>query len=213
MNFDDFLTIVGDEPVFNTGLLLAGNTDPAYLRRQLSGWVNSGKLWQLRRGLYALASPYQKTKPHPFLVANRLVSGSYVSLQAALAYHALIPEHVAVTTSVTTKRPGEWDTPLGRFSVRHIHLDLFFGYETVFVSRAQRAFVATPAKALLDLAHLQPQGDSPDYLASLRLQNLDRLDVGQLRYLASRSGKPKLQRAAETIAKLAAVESAGYEPL
>jgi predicted transcriptional regulator of viral defense system len=213
MNFDDLLAIVSDEPVFNTGLLLTGDVSPAYVRRQLSGWVTAGRLWQLRRGLYALAPPYRKTKPHPFLVANRLVPGSYVSLQSALAYHALIPEHVAVTTCVTTKRPGEWGTPLGRFMVRHIHPGLFFGYENVSVSRDQRAFVAMPAKALLDLVHLQPQGDSSNYLASLRLQNLDQLDLDQLRQLAFRSGKPKWQRAAEIIAELAAVEAASYEPL
>jgi hypothetical protein len=43
----------------------------------------------------------------------------------------------------------------------------------------QKAFVATPEKALLDLVHLQPGGDAPDYLRELRLQNLDRLDVDE----------------------------------
>ena len=60
---------------------------------------------------------------------------------------------------------------------------------------------------------MQPQGDSPDYLASLRLQNLDRLDIDKLRKLASRSGKPKLQRAAEIVSEIAAIESASYKPL
>ncbi|NJL27260.1 MAG: type IV toxin-antitoxin system AbiEi family antitoxin domain-containing protein, partial [Thermoanaerobaculia bacterium] len=39
-------------------------------RRQISRWVEAGRLYQLRRGLYALAPPFQKTKPHPFLVAT-----------------------------------------------------------------------------------------------------------------------------------------------
>lgn len=50
----------------------------------------------MRRDLYALPD----RNPHPFVVANRLVSGSYVSLQMALAYYHLIPEHTAVVTSV-----------------------------------------------------------------------------------------------------------------
>jgi predicted transcriptional regulator of viral defense system len=102
MEFTRLIEIVGDEPVFETALLLAGDVDPADVRRQLSRWTRAGRLYQLRRGLYALAPPFQRVKPHPFLVANRLVRASYVSLQSALAHHGLIPEVVPVTTSVTT---------------------------------------------------------------------------------------------------------------
>jgi len=119
MKFEALLQIVEDEPVFETGFLLAGDVDPADVRRQLSRWVKGGRLLQLRRGLYALAPPYRKVKPHPFLVANRLVPGSYVSLQSALAYHGLIPEHVPVTTSVTTGRPQRQESPLGSFVYHH----------------------------------------------------------------------------------------------
>ena len=82
MKFDRLLEIVSKEPVFETGLLLAGDVAPADVRRQLSRWTASGRLYQLRRGLYALAPLYQKVKPHPFLIANRMVRGSYVSLQS-----------------------------------------------------------------------------------------------------------------------------------
>src|SRR4051794_5385816 len=128
MRFEDLLGIVGSEPVFETGLLLAGDVDPVDVRRQLSRWTRAGRLYQLRRGLYALAPPFQKVQPHPFLVANRLVPGSYVSLQSVLAEHSLIPEYVPVTTSVTTSRPGRWDTPLGSYLFRHLQPDLITGF-------------------------------------------------------------------------------------
>ena len=83
MEFAQLLEIVGDEPVFNTGLLLAGDVNPTDVARQVSRWTKAGLLYQLRRGVYALAPPHQKVKPHPFLVANRMVRGSYVSLQSA----------------------------------------------------------------------------------------------------------------------------------
>lgn len=209
MRFDELLAVVGDEPVFDTGLLLAGQDSPAYVRRQLSGWVHDGKLWQLRRGLYALPPPYQKVKAHPFVVANRLVSGSYVSLQAALAFYGLIPEYVPVVTSVTAGRPAEWRTPLGQYTARRIHTTLFGGYQRLEVSPRQHAFVATPAKALLDLVYLETGGDSELYLAGLRLQNLERLDMDALQHMAQQSGKPKLLRAAATIMKLALAERGG----
>jgi len=212
MKFARLLEIAGDEPVFGTGLLLAGDVDPAGVRRQLSRWVAVGRVHQLRRGLYALAPPYTKSKPHPFLVANRMVRPSYVSLQAALAYYGLIPDVTPVVTAVTTGRPGRWETPLGAFIFRHLQIDLFFGYRVLDLGD-QQAFVATPEKALLDLVYLAPEGDTPAYLQELRLQNLERLDPDVLLRDAKRSGRPKLQRAARAILALREAEREEYEIL
>jgi predicted transcriptional regulator of viral defense system len=213
MQFHELLGIVQQEPVFESGLLLAGPVDPKHVRQQLSRWVKTGKIYQLRRGLYALAPPYQKTPPHPFLVANRLVRASYASLQSALAHYGLIPEAVPVTTSVTTMRPGRWETPLGVFEFQHVQASLFFGYEATRLSSGQSAFVARPEKALLDLVYLTPGADDPDYLDELRLQNLERLDLRTLEQMATRAGKAKLRRAAAVVAGLQAREAAEYEAL
>ena len=213
MRFEDLLEVVGDEPLFETGLLLAGDVDPAGVHRQLSRWVRAGRLDQLRRGLYTVSPPFQRVRPHPFLVANRLVPGSYVSLQSALANVSLIPESVPVTTSVTTGRPGRWDTPLGNYLFRHIQPDFLTGFRRTPLMGGMEALLATPEKALLDLVYLEPDGDSPAYLAELRLQNMDVLDLSELRRLAEASGKPKLRRAAEQIVRLAEIEAEEYEPL
>lgn len=215
MDFRRLLEIVGDEPVFESGLLLAGKVDADDVRRQLSRWTARGYLWQLRRGLYVLAPPFQKVKPEPFIVANRLARASYVSCQSALAHYQLIPEYVPVTTSVTTGRAGRRQTPLGSYEFRHLKPALFFGYRLrdiglrTAAGRTQRAFVATPEKALLDLIHLQPQGDSKSFLDELRLQNLDQLDPAALQRAADRTGSPKLRRAAAIVA--ACVEGAATE--
>lgn len=206
MKFDELLEIVAEEPVFETALLLTGQRDPDHVRRQLSRWVRAGKIHQLRRGLYALAPPFRKAKPHPFVLANRIVPASYVSLQSALAHFDLIPEHVPVVTSVTTGRPDERDTPLGAFAYRHVSPPAFFGYRLLEFGRTQSAFVATPEKALLDLVYLTPRADRRDYLEGLRLQNTDRLDIDELDRLASRFERPKLYRATETLKRLAAGE-------
>lgn len=211
MEFFKLVEIVGDQPTFETGLLLAGEVDPADVRRQLSRWTQAGRVYRLRRGVYALAPPFQKVKPHPFLVANRLVGGSYVSLHSALAYHGLIPEAVPVTTSVTTQRPHRWDTPLGVYLYRHVKHELLFGYHRVELGGDQQAFVAAPEKALLDLIHLQPGGDALEYLRQLRLQNMDRLDLERLQGHAARSDSPKLRRAAARVIQLAQSEAREFK--
>jgi predicted transcriptional regulator of viral defense system len=210
MRFDQLLVSTAKQPYFETGLLLAGAVDPADVRRQLSRWMQAGRVIQLRRGLYTLAEPYKKNPPHPFLIANAMLPGSYVSLQSALAYYGLIPEYVVQTLSVTTQRPAHWRNALGDFRFQHLAQHLFFGYQQLTFVPDQEAFIAFPEKALLDLVHLTPNGDDPAYLAGLRLQNLERLDPKRLQALASRAGKPKWLRAAARILTLIKNEASTY---
>ena len=213
MEFTHLLDIAGNEPVFESGLLLAGAVDPTNVRRQLSRWTKAGRLYQLRRGLYALSPPFQKVKPHPFVVANRMMRSSYVSLQSALRHYGLIPDVVPVTTSVTTGRPNRWETPLGVYTFRHVKTDLFSGYRLIDLGGKQQAFVATPEKALLDLVHLQPGGDAPEYLQEeLRLQNLVVLDLERLQHQAELASSPKLRRAVASVIEVAQSEGE-YEML
>ena len=199
MQWDDLLALVGREPVFSSAFLLAGEVTPGQVRLQLSRWVKAGRLVQLRRGLYALAPAWRKVEPHPCLAANRLQRGSYVSLQSALAFHDVIPEHVPVVTSATPGRPETVRNALGAFQFSHLTQRLLFGYTRIEVAPEQFAFVASPEKALLDLVHLTPGADSREYIGELRLQNLDALDARLLDELAARSDKPKLVRAARIL--------------
>lgn len=219
MDFEHLLELVGDEPVFETSLFLAGKINPNIVHQQLTRWTNSGRLFQLRRGLYALAPPYQKVKPHPFLIANRLQHASYVSLQSALAFYGLIPDTVHTILSVTTNRPERWETPLGIFEFRHIKPEFLRCYRMINLGYTsatqigQQALVAAPEKALLDLIYLQPGGDSPEYLRELRLQNLERLDLNNLSRQAEIYNTPKLRRAIAVITRLIGVEIQEYETI
>ena len=180
MKFRKLLKIVGDEPVFESSLLLAGDVQPEYIRLQLDRWVKTGKIYQLRRGVYMLAAPYQKQKPHPFLIANMLQKPSYVSVQSALSFYGFIPDIVHEKISMTTVRNERLHTPLGVFEYKYINKNFFGGYRLIDLG-GQRAFIATPEKAILDLINLQPGGDDPTFISELRLQNLDKLNIEELR--------------------------------
>jgi hypothetical protein len=150
--------------------------------------------------LYALAPPYRRTEPHPFLVANHLVRGSYVSLHSALAHHGLIPEYVPVITSVTTGRPQRRDNAFGSFEYHSCPRDRLTGYRVETLGGGQEALVATPAKALADLIHLVPGADSAAYLSELRLTNLDKLHPAELQPKVG--DRPKIRRALRRLAGL-----------
>jgi predicted transcriptional regulator of viral defense system len=202
VKFEELLETVGALPLFRSSLLLAGDRDPSDVRRQLSRWTRSGKVVQLRRNVYALGPSWRRVEPHPFVAANELQRSSYVSLESILAQYGMIPEAVPVTTSVSTGRPGSIDTPLGRFDYRHIAAPAFFGYRKVRVSPDQEALIAEPEKALLDLVYLTPEGDSIDYLRSLRLAQLDQIEPERLERFAGRWNRPKITRAAHHLLQL-----------
>jgi predicted transcriptional regulator of viral defense system len=212
MEFDNLLRLVGSEPVFESSLLLAGKVSPEYMRLQLTRWKKSGRVYQLRRGLYAIAPPYQKVKPHPFVIANHLQRASYVSAQSALTFFGLIPETIYTTISITAGRPERLETPLGIFEFRHIKPELLNGYQMVDL-RNQPALVATPEKALLDLVYLQPGGETLEYLASLRLQNLEQFNIKALGTLCNSFDTPKVRRAVENITRLIQSDFQKYESL
>ena len=51
MEFEHLLELVGDDPVFETALLLAGKVNPQGMRVQLARWTKNGLVHQLRRRL------------------------------------------------------------------------------------------------------------------------------------------------------------------
>ncbi len=211
MKYDELLEIVGTEPLFETGLLMAGATDPLALQRQLSRWVKAGRLVKVRRGLYSIPAPHRTTRPDPFVVSNRLVRPSYVSLESALHYHELIPDVPFAVTAVTTGRAGVHDTPLGRFVFHHIRTDRLWGSREHRIAPGQRgAWIATPEKALIDLLYLNRASDDPAYLRQLRLQNTERLDAGVLTEMATRFGSAKVSRAVETVVSLMREDAEGW---
>ena len=77
---------------------------------------------------------------------------AYVSLQSALFRHGLIEQVPAVLYAVTPGRARRWHTPLGSVSFHRLPAGLFGG----FAPTAEGIKLATPEKALFDLAYLSP---------------------------------------------------------
>lgn len=200
MKFDVLIQRVPEHGVFTTGQVLAGERSPADLRRQLDRWGKSGKVQQLRRGVYILNSPYVKRPAHPFVAANILKKASYVSLQSALAHYGMIPEYAPVITSVTTGRPEELSTSIGRFQFRHVSSRLFGGFREVEIAPGLLALLATPYKALIDLLYLTPHSDNEDYLRELRVTKTAEFDERELVRVAEESRSSKVMRAVSLMA-------------
>lgn len=155
-------------------IINSGNQDRALSARQLErllggsdarryGLVNralkAGELLKVKRGLYVLSDNYRKNPAHPFVLAQQLMPGSYVSGESALSYHGWIPEAVRTVLSMTATGKSvsyEHDT-LGKFEFRR--MTVMPGYFLQSVSRNtfqnQVALIAEPMRALIDLVYLR----------------------------------------------------------
>lgn len=129
--------------------LLPGTANSRYgiVKRMLA----QGKLLHLRRGLYCITNEigYIK-KPHPYELAQYVYGPSYISLESALSYHHLIPEAVYTTTSVTSRRSKEFETPLGIFSYRQVPLEDLYMEVEIIEENGYKFFMAKPWKAICD---------------------------------------------------------------
>ena len=213
MRFEQFSAYTSPFHVFDSSLVLPFYESHQQAQRQLSDWTRAGKLIQLRRGLYTFPPHDKSNNPVSFFIANRLVGASYISLQMALSYYDLIPEHVVAVTSVTTGRPQKYENEFGRFFYRHIKPAFFYGFEYRQITASQFAFVATPEKAILDLIYLTPDGANEAYIRELRLQNLDLLDIDRLKNFVARADIPKLRRALPCLLDVIREEIEDYAPL
>lgn len=116
--------------------------------------LKDGSLLRIKRGLYTLAGQ-DAPGPHPFVIAQALLPGSYISFETALSFHDWIPETVHTTASVSPGRKTlvRQTDSFGHFSFHPLATERF-GF-LISVDRARFgssvALVAQPLRALLDL--------------------------------------------------------------
>lgn len=203
MNLEKLLAKYGDLPVIESAVLLAGSKDAKAMAVQLTRWKNTGKLIQIKRGVYVFSENYRRKQIYEPYLAALLKKPSYISMEKALEYHGLIPEGVPVCTCLTTKRPAKFVGKTGVFTYRHIKKELFWGYESSEV-KGQTGFIATPEKALLDLVYFRGMMIDKAWLEELRLQQVNKLDLKTLEEFSGRFHSLGMDRAARVIKRYVA---------
>ena len=112
---------------------------------------DAGDIVRLKPGLYVTSPTISEKRMNEFLIANHLHGPSYVSMQTALRYYGLIPEHVVEIISLTPRRAKTFSNKVGRF--RYVHCpDSYFPIGiTSIIDESVSFLIATPEKALCDL--------------------------------------------------------------
>ena len=151
------------------------------IKNQIKRAIANGEILHIRRGLYCLAPKYNKYGISRNVLANLIYGPSYVSMEAALAFHGWIPEAVHSVTSVSLSRAKSFETPVGFFDYVQVAQNaMYAGVESV--ENENVAFmVAKPLKAITDyiVSH------KFDWIGSEPLEDSLRIDIENLESLNS----------------------------
>lgn len=135
---------------FDYQALMAALPEYANPRDKVTALLRRGDIVRVKKGLYVFGDELSRRPYSRELLANLIYGPSFVSLDSALSFHDLIPERVEALTSVTTKRPKSFQTPIGAFIYRqspasafHIGMDRVEEGDVAFL-------IATPERALAD---------------------------------------------------------------
>jgi len=157
---------------------------PSMNLMNLVRWQKKGYISKLRNRWYAF-NDTESQENIEWLAANLIYAPSYISLHTALSWYNLIPELIATTTSVTTRKTNKFSTPLGNFDYHRIKPELFgFGYSLEDTgayrstsNKSRKIMVATPQKAILDFFYVNSFYDSEKDMEDLRLNDTELANI------------------------------------
>lgn len=194
MKYNDLVRKVQDLPYFDE--IFLGKEFSQTFRNQLSRWAKEGKIIRLKKGLYTLPHQLQKRAFSPMFISNILYPHSYISLEYALSFYDLIPEHTTVLTAISTHKTKRFQNPLGTFTYQSVKPSLFFGYEKYPLPHDYPVLVATPEKALLDKIYFDStvRYELSYFSENLRLQNFEKLRMKLLKQYAKRINSVKVKK-------------------
>ena len=197
---------------FDYQALLGALQNYAYPRDKISDLIAKDIIVRVKKGSYIFGDSYRKKPYSREILANLIYGPSCVSLEYALHNHGLTPERSEALTSVTTKRPKQFQTPIGLFLYKNVpEAGFHVGLKRVEMENGRAFLMAGPEKALADKfrsdrgLHIRSQKECLDYLVnSLRIEESDltNLEAGLLEKIAEAYGSKRIHFLAGMVRRL-----------
>jgi len=202
MKFNEIVQTFGNRAWFDFEMvhLISGEAS-ACVHTELYRWRESGKLIELRRGLFALAEPWRHSPVDGACLAEALYPPSYLSGAWALRRYGLLPVDASAYAedegpafdSVTARPAKTFENTIGHYTYTTFPRDLLFGTKTELID-GKRVRMALPEKALLDYWFIEGGEWDEERIKNAGLSR-GPLDRDRLEALAARAGRPRLARA------------------
>jgi len=187
-------------------------------RDKITDLLKQKTIIRIKKGIYVFGKKYARRPISREVLANMIYGPSYISLNYALHYHALIPERVEAVTSVTCKRSRRFSTPVGLFIYRGIPMKAYqIGIDQVTLEDKRSFLIALPEKALCDKIDqdrgtaISTHAEMQTYLIdNLRLdaEDLRKMDVALILEIAERYRSRKIKLLAKVIQRFGGKENA-----
>ncbi len=152
--------------------------------------VNAGWLRRIKQGLYLIVDSLSARSQNDislYVIANSLVSESYITLSHALNYHQMFDQYDKTITSITVKNSKKYNFDNHIYNFSKVKKDMYFG----FIEKREGGKIikiAEAEKALIDYLYLDASfGSASLVFEKIRDHHLE-LDLNKLQTYAVRSG-------------------------
>ncbi|PKL07267.1 MAG: hypothetical protein CVV53_00355 [Spirochaetae bacterium HGW-Spirochaetae-9] len=210
MKFNEIVQTFGDRAWFDFEMvhLISGEAS-ACVHTELYRWRESGKLIELRRGLFALAEPWRHSLIDGACLAEALYPPSYLSGSWALRRYGLLPVDASADAesegrafdSVTARPAKTFKNTFGCYTYTTFPRDLLFGTRTELIG-GKRVRMALLEKALLDYWFIEGGEWDKGRIENAGLSR-GALDSERLEAFTVRAGRPRLARTTEAFLRAA----------
>jgi len=146
-NLQQYSTHIIDHATLATILINSGYNG---INDKINKLKKEGLIQTLKRGLYIHKSPFINVNISKEIIANTLLSPSYISFDYALYFYGLIPESVYDVTSATTKRSKNFTTTTGIYSFKQVKKELYPIGLKIESTKNGNFIIASKEKALCD---------------------------------------------------------------
>lgn len=145
-----------------------------YTKQRIRQLVAHGWLIRVKRGLYVISDLSSRgfLSVSPYAIAHLLVEVSYVSFEAALAYHGMFDQFTHRYISVSLRQYKTVDLDSIQYRFVKTQKKMFIGWETVEIDNLT-AQIANAEKSLVDIIHFRKS----QYAVDLVIEKLRDYDV------------------------------------
>lgn len=137
----------------------------------VSRYVKNGYILRLRRNLFVLKEKFDNLdNEQKFMLANFIVSPSYISFITALSYYELttqVPQNFFESVSLYRSKILQINNNVFKYS--KIKKEFYFGFV-----KKDNFFIATPEKALVDSLYLMVRGEYKLDLSAVDFAKFDK---------------------------------------
>lgn len=183
-SYQSLSAIAGGQPIRTREVAARLRVSASSASRLLRTLAQRGLAIRVRPGLWIVGEDV----PDPFVLAPSLTAPApaYISFTSALGYRGIIDQLPRQVTVASTGRPRKIATDFGDYVVHRIPSELFGGW-----SGTGGAWVASPEKALFDIAYIAAVRGTQAFVPELELP--DDFDRGILRQWLRRIPSARLR--------------------